>query len=218
MSLYMKNTSGSDGTFAGIALTNGSYSGLLSVTDKERLRNSSTDLSHITAGTLTLATSTSGTEDIADPAAALEQLFDVVPTSLADPFPLNEGNYSFRGTGTTGTLNGSGTNGGVTDIDFLVSETRYIDAADVWIDDASLYGLGVDFIVVDKDNVLGGGANVDVEQFGYTWNIHPGSRNAIHPGYPAIIYAGLYIRCRVTNPNTSGATLYVNFFLHKKAP
>lgn len=227
MALYLKNTSGSTGTWDGVEIAAGSYY-LMSTAEQGRFSVHDATLTSIGAGDLVVATSNDGNGDLGI-ADSINTLVGDSGITLSDPFPLNEGDWSFRGLGGSASINGSGTNGGVTNVDTLISETRYVDAAEVWLGLTTLYGVDVDFIVVDKDGVgvtLGWydqatfdamGNYYEVEQFGYTWQVCPTMRNNPKPGYPAVIPGGLYIRMRFTNPNVSGTTAYFNYYLHKKA-
>ena len=227
MPIFLKNNSGSDSTWSGLFIENGTYRTL---TEQERLRLSEDDsvISDIGTSNLIVATGSDGLGDVGA-AKGTALMLGTFSHKIADPFPLNEGHYSFRGTGLSGTLNGSGTNGGITHVDTLISELRYIDAAEIHLSDSSLFGVDVDFLVVDKDGAgialgwydeatfLAMGSYYQVEQFGYGWRLDPRLTTVARPGYPAVIPAGLYVRCSFTNPNTSGCSIYGNLFLHKKA-
>jgi hypothetical protein len=228
MALYLKNVSGGSGNWDGVSIADNAYY-LMTSTEQARFASDDQTVTDIGAGDLIVATSSDGNGDITSPALGMQTLLGNVAAKIADPFPLNEGDYSFRGAGGSATLNGSGTNSGVTDADILINETRYVDGADIWFSDITLFGVSVDFIVVDKDGVGvtkgwytqaqfdAMGNYYEVGQFGYDWQLHPRATNHAKPGYPALIYGGLYVRMKFQNPNVTGTTAYYNLDLHKKA-
>lgn len=227
MALFIKNNSGTDGSWAGQLILDGEYI-LTDTASLSRFSNDDNTIASIGNGDLVVAPTNDGSADLGA-AAGVNSLLGNLPTHIADPFPDNTGDWSFRGLGGSATLNGSGTNGGVTNIDVLMSEKRYIDSVELWIADDTLYGMEVDFIVADKDGVgvtLGWydqatfdamGNYFAVEQFGYSWQLPPKGMANPKPGYLAAIPSGLYVRMAITNPNAASTTAYYNFYLHKKA-
>lgn len=203
--IFIKNNSGTNGTWAGQAINDQAYV-VTDVASQARFANDATTLDDIGNGNLIVAHANDGTADL-DSVSGLKTLLGTMPTRIANPFPDNEGNYSFRGLGGTASLT-SGTN----DVDQLISAARLINGAEVWTDSTN-YGETVTFQVVDVDNVLGYGAGFVVEEFGTTWNLHPNQPTAAFPGYVAAIPASLYVRMKVVTSAT--CTLHYNLYLHK---
>lgn len=73
-------------------------------------------------------------------------------------------------------------------------------------------------IILDKDNVLGYGANVELEEFVKKWFMDSNNDNqgVFQVGYPAWIIENLYIRITYTNVSVlTAVNLRVNYYLHK---
>jgi len=132
---------------------------------------------------------------------------------LDEPFA-KDGGFKAAHTGFTGTA----TKNTTTDIDFKLVATRYITGIQLIIDD-SVFGDKATFQIVDKDNILGYGAGVVLNEFGSSWNINPDSKNqgqVVHNFY-ATIYVNLYIRVKYVSEGTIlDPKVAVNLFMYRK--
>ena len=141
--------------------------------------------------------------------AGLKDIAGKDPTKvILSPFTITD-NYFYRGSGFTFTA-AAGT---TTDFDYHVPEERAIDGSEIWIA-SRVFGCTANFSVVDKDGVMAPAGTV-LDQFAYSWNIHPDTDNSKRPGYPARIYSGLYIRISFTNPSASAIEVFGNLRLHE---
>ena len=131
-----------------------------------------------------------------------------IATIISSPFPANDSAYSFRGLGGSAALSTGSNN-----VDQVITAARFINGAEVWSDDPA-YGNSITFQVVDVDNVLGYGAGTVIEEFGTTWQMHPGCITKAFPGYIASVPAGLYVRMVVTV--SQAASFHYNLHLHKQ--
>lgn len=132
------------------------------------------------------------------------------PTSK-EQYSSKDLNTDFRGAKYTATANAA------TNCDFQVSDDFILDGLVLDVVDPTL-GDKVTFQVIDKDNILGYGANVVLKQFGTDIYVSPGIvRQVDHSSpYPAKIYAGLYLRLIYTSVSESTApTVLVRYKLHK---
>ena len=124
------------------------------------------------------------------------------------------GNFRARFEGISGTA-AAGT---TTDIDHLISEERYINGIRLIISD-HIDGDKIDFQVIDKDNILGFGANTVLDEFGKNWFVDPGvcTQPDVVVPYPAKIMAGLYIRVKYHSTGASPVNIKANMYLHWKS-
>jgi hypothetical protein len=207
---YLKNTKAYTDTWDGQSIDAGEYILVVSSTVAARFKDDDKTISDIGSGDLVVALSNDGLQDISSSAEAIQILNDSTPTAIADPFPANVSNYSFRGHGGSASLVI-----GTTNVDHLVhvTETRLINGAEVWGSNLA-YGDKLSFQICDVDNLLGYGAGTTViEEFGTDWQIAPGSIVKAFPGYVAAVPAGLYIRMKVTA--SVAGNFYYNLHLHK---
>lgn len=102
------------------------------------------------------------------------------------------------------------------DLDFLISDDCIMDGMIIDVIDHAL-GDKVTFQVIDKDNILGYGANVVLKQFGTDVYMAPGIVRQVNAEsvYPAKVFAGLYLRIKYTSVGTSNPTVLVRYNLHK---
>ena len=125
----------------------------------------------------------------------------------------NTDDLKFRGTGVSGTA----TKNATSNIDYVMPENRFINGVDLLIKD-HVWGDKIDFQVVDVDNILGYGAGVVLDEFGKDWYVDPDKcgQGQIRVEYPALVYAGLYIRIKYHSVGTVDDVLVkCNMFLHK---
>lgn len=114
---------------------------------------------------------------------------------------------------------GTATAGQATNIDYQLTETRYINGVHLMLKD-HVYGDTIDFKVVDMDNILGYGAGVVLDTFGTAWNVASDSE-AQFPvvlSYPAQLVQGLYIRVVYHSTGESNVQVRANLHLHKPPP
>ena len=218
MSLFLKNATNAADTWCGQLIQPGAYY-LLSANEVFSVSKDAKSITDIGSGALVVAASDSGTADYTA-AAGMKEVFLIRASQIADPFPVNEGNYKFCGNGGSAVISGAGTTNG----DFLIPGTRYVNGAEVWLDTAD-YGAYLSFQIVDKDGfgVTAGwytqnqfnamGNLYVVNEFGTAWQLTPNQKTTAFPGYLAKLYQGLYVRMKVTVP--AACTFYYNLYLHK---
>lgn len=142
--------------------------------------------------------------------------------SLSDTqgFPLirttafsNTDNMRFRGTGISKTISA-----GTTDnLDYKLPENRFLNGVQLIVKN-HIFADKIKFQVIDKDNILGFGTNVVLDEFATDWHLAEDTQNQgqfIVP-YPALINANLYIRLVYISTGTTDVELACNLFLHKK--
>jgi hypothetical protein len=129
----------------------------------------------------------------------------------AKAFSDSEG-FRFRGVSFVDTVDANSTKS----IDFQVVAERYINGGKLIVKN-----IGEDdkitFQVVDKDNVLGFGANVVLDEFIKDFYLPTSESLNVQLDYPARIFAGLYLRLIYTNTSPNEATVKCNLYLHWKA-
>lgn len=115
----------------------------------------------------------------------------------------------FTGTATAGQSN---------NIDYKLTEERYINGTQIILSNQN-FGDTIKFQVVDKDNILGYGAGVVLDEFASTWNVTSDKQDqgVYVLSYPAKIIANLYIRLVYNSTGGSDVSVAVNLFLHKKS-
>lgn len=106
--------------------------------------------------------------------------------------------------------------GQATTYDYLVSNDYLVDGAVVYVHGAA-FGDKVNFQVIDKDNVMGYGANVVLGHYVFDWYINPDEayQYDFKSVYPAKIFSGLYMRTIYTSVGTENANVIINYKLHK---
>lgn len=83
-----------------------------------------------------------------------------------------------------------------------VSKQSYMNGIELLVKDATL-GDKITFQVIDKDNVLGYGANFVLDEFGKDWYVLPDKHESIIL-YKAKLIVGVYIRLKYTSTASSG--------------
>ena len=206
MPSYLKNTKQTNDTWAGQQINASTYY-LVPTAELSIFLADDKTITDIGSGDLVVSDVNDGTNDLGV-AAGLALLEGSKPINIANPFPGNEGNYSFRGLGGSASLSTGSNN-----VDQVIPAIRFINGAEVWSDDPA-YGNSITFQVVDVDNVLGYGAGTVIEEFGTTWQMHPGCITKAFPGYIASVPANLYVRMVVTV--SQAASFHYNLHLHKQ--
>jgi hypothetical protein len=125
----------------------------------------------------------------------------------------NSDGFRFRGASFIDTVTAQTTK----DIDYKITQERYINGGKLMVNN-----IGPDdkitFQVVDKDNVLGYGAGVVLDEFIKDFYLPQNESLHVQLDYPAKIYAGLYLRLKYTNTNLADSiTIKCNLYLHWKA-
>jgi hypothetical protein len=131
--------------------------------------------------------------------------------SKVSEFSSKDVNASFNGVYSVATKNST------TNIDFLLSDDCLITGA-MFSTKGAVYGDKVHFQVVDKDNMFGYGAGMVLNQFITNWFINPDISRQLdmENGYPAKIYAGLYLRLVYVSIGTElDIDIIINYKLHK---
>lgn len=118
--------------------------------------------------------------------------------------------YKFLGSSVAGTA----TKNTTTSIDYLLEGSWIIYGAELLYKDAA-WGDYIAFQVVDKDNVLGFGANTVLNEWIEKWYIDPlSSRWRVTSELGSTIPEGVYIRLKYTSMSaTTDVGLAVNFFM-----
>jgi hypothetical protein len=108
------------------------------------------------------------------------------------------------------------TAGTTTTSDLLVSDDSLIDGAKLIVIGATIGDKGT-LQVIDKDNVLGYGANTVLGQYVTDWYMNPNDSNQLDSksAYPAKIFGGLYLRMIYTSVGPSDVNIILNYKLHK---
>ena len=136
---------------------------------------------------------------------------DKVLATESLPFT-NPSGFRFRGASFSGTVSGEST----TDIDYEITQERWVNGGRLLV---SAIGPEdkITFQVIDKNNVLGFGANVVLDEFIKDYFVPDEGNLEVRLDYPARIIAGLFLRLKYTNSNTSSITVKCNLYLHWKA-
>lgn len=119
-------------------------------------------------------------------------------------------NADFKG------LKFAATAGATTSGDLLLSHDYLIDGAIFFAKGAAM-GDYVNFKIIDKDNVMGYGANTVLGQYVTTWYINPDStfQADMKSIYPAKIFSGLYLRMDYISTGGTNVDVIINYKLHK---
>lgn len=141
----------------------------------------------------------------------------------------NADGFRFRGKG----IGGTATAGTSTNIDYKITEERYINGVDLIVKN-HVTGDKLKFQVIDKDYVYAGvlypatyggiawpvaaPTGVLLDEFGTDWYLSEDTQKqgSILLPYPARILPNLYIRLVYTSIGNTNVDLYANLFLHKK--
>lgn len=127
-------------------------------------------------------------------------------------YPFSTSDFDFQGNGVLATATKTTT----TDIDLVVpSPGMYVNGGEVYAKDAVI-GDYIVCQVIDKDNVLGYGANTVLKQWITKWYIIPDTKMELSTPYAGFIPAGVYMRTKYTSIGTTNdVTLLGNYFFHK---
>lgn len=127
-----------------------------------------------------------------------------------DQYSSKDLNASFKGTKFVATA------GQTTNNDLLISDDMLIDGG-MLVALSSNLGDKVNLQVIDKDNILGYGANTVLGQYMTDWYMNPDTSTQINfqNTYPAKLYAGLYLRVIYVSTGQTDVDVLVNYRLHK---
>ncbi len=132
---------------------------------------------------------------------------------MAQPPFADSDNHYFAGEGFTGTA----TLGQTTNIDYKITTERYINGA-ILILDGNQHKLDtLDVKAIDKDNVLGYGANTVLQTFVKNWNIttEKNTQEPIILPYTARIPANVYLRIVYVSNGLINVYCKMNLLLHQ---
>lgn len=121
--------------------------------------------------------------------------------------------YKFLGDSASGT----GATNTTTNVDYQMTSDYVLYGAELVYKDAN-FGDSVCFQVIDKDNVLGYGANTILNEWVKKWYVDPGTtRWVVKSQFGSTIPTGLYIRLKYTNISLINAvSLKLNFYFIKQ--
>jgi|SRR6185503_4441510 len=105
----------------------------------------------------------------------------------------------------------------LSNIDLKMTEDRYINGAKLILKNHK-FGDTIDFQIVDKDNVLGMGSNLVLDEFVSNWNVSEDKQDQgdYIVSYLARIPQNLYIRLVYTSTGNTDVSVCLNLYLHKK--
>lgn len=117
--------------------------------------------------------------------------------------------YHFLGDATSGSATANAT----TNVDYLIPDTYIIYGAELIYKDAN-FGDYVAFQIIDKDNVLGYGANFVVNEWVKKWYVDPSTtRWVVKSQLGNTLPEGLYIRLKYSNVSLLNAvSVKINFY------
>jgi hypothetical protein len=124
----------------------------------------------------------------------------------------NPSGFRFRGASFSGTVSGEST----ADIDYEITQERWINGGRLLVSTIGPEDR-ITFQVVDKNNVLGLGVGVVLDEFIKDYFVPDTGNLEVRLDYPARIIAGLFLRLKYTNSNSSSITVKCNLYLHWKA-
>jgi hypothetical protein len=118
----------------------------------------------------------------------------------------------FRGHSFSGEITANSTES----IDYKIVEERFINGGKLMVSSVGIEDQ-ISFQVVDKDNVLGLGANILLDEFIKDFYLPQNESLEVQLDYPARIIAGLYLRLIYKNTNDQNIKVRCNLYLHWKA-
>lgn len=112
---------------------------------------------------------------------------------------------------------GTATKDSTTDHDMKITDDNiFITGGEILFKDAE-WGDYIVAQVVDKDNVLGGGAGVVLNEYIHKRYVHPDlKRSAVNIDYAGNVPKNLYLRIKYTSVGTTNdVKVAINYHLHK---
>jgi len=123
-------------------------------------------------------------------------------------------NIKLKATGVSGTALASTS----TNIDLKLADTTFLKGLRIILKDHCVDDT-IDFEVVDVDNVLGGGLNKVLNQFGFAWNViwDKADQGHINNPYVSKVPANIYLRIKYISTCASNSTkVKINYYMYKK--
>jgi len=131
---------------------------------------------------------------------------------LVESLPFtNPSGFRFRGASFSGTVSAEST----ADLDYEITQERWINGGRLLVSNIGQEDK-ITFQVVDKNNILGFGAGVVLDEFIKDYFVPDTGNLEVKLDYPAKIIAGLFLRLKYTNSNSSDITIKCNLYLHWK--
>lgn len=124
----------------------------------------------------------------------------------------NSDGFRFRGSSMSGEVAANSTG----DIEYEMPAERFINGGRLLIDNIGENDK-MTFQVVDKNNVLGYGAGVVLDEFIKDYFVPTTGNLEVRLDYPAKIVAGLFLRLKYTSTHQNGCKVKCNLYLHWKA-
>lgn len=119
--------------------------------------------------------------------------------------------FDFYGDGIFGTA----TKNSTTDFDYKIPlDDIYINGGEVTTKDSTI-GDCIKIQIVDRDNILGYGANTVLKTYLEKWYINPNGRMVLDVPYAGQVPKNLYLRVKYTSTGTdTDVKIAVNYFMH----
>jgi hypothetical protein len=218
MAKYIHNPTQSAKTYQGREIAAESFYAIPQNVEIE-FANDSTLITDLANGIIKM--SKDGSTDLSGSISAHIDFLKTGATLSTDGIPLTRNtvfadatNFRFRGMA----MDGIATKTTTTNIDFKLTEERYLNGGQMIVQN-HVIGDYVKFQVIDKDNILGYGTNVILDEFISKWYLRDSnSQPEILLPYPARIIANLYIRIVYVSIGTvNDVNFYCNLYLHKKS-
>lgn len=113
-------------------------------------------------------------------------------------------------------FSGAASANSTTNIDYLISTERWLTGGVLLVNNGN-WGDSLHIQVIDKDNVLGYGSNVVLQQFITNFYVRPDSvfQEKLEVPYVSLLVAGLYVRIVYTNTSLFEVGVACNLYLHK---
>lgn len=124
----------------------------------------------------------------------------------------NSDGFRFRGSSMSGEVAANSTG----DIEYEMPAERFINGGRLLIDNIGENDK-MTFQVVDKNNILGYGAGVVLDEFIKDYFVPSAGNLEVRLDYPAKIVAGLFLRLKYTSTHQNGCKVKCNLYLHWKA-
>lgn len=214
MAKIVKNISGASKTWGGVTIANNASYTCQNQEEANRFALDDNLIANLVAD---YAEIYSDSTKISGVSAAISFLLDSIRDTdgalLVRPRAFsNSDGFRFRGASFSGNVSANSSQ----DIDYKIVAERYINGGRLLIDNIGNEDK-MTFQVVDKDNVLGYGAGVVLDEFIKDYFIPTSGNLEVRLDYPARIYAGLYLRLKYTSSHASGCSVKCNLYLHWKA-
>ena len=101
------------------------------------------------------------------------------------------------------------------DIDFKISGTGYALSGADWVAYAAAIGDWIRFAIVDVDNILGYGPELELQRWIDSWYVFPDHVNHSVTPEGGAIMAGLYMRGTYHSVGQQDVSVLINYWLHR---